>query len=450
MQLIAKSRRAVIAGSLGVAAVLLSVAPTAADVSSGLLGYWKFDDVNTSRIADSSGLGNVGVVGGNPEWTTGRFGNAINLTDSADHVVLPDSQALSRGTKTLTFWVKLASNKNYNMVYADKRGDYIAFNSAGDIRITWRNAAGAGKATDYRARNPLGTWTFYAVVFDVNGSNVRGSCYGNGELQHTFADDSGMTASPLTCLGARNSSGSLSLDGALDECRMYGRALSSSDVVEVYNGVQPAADEAPPTPCRNLVATKVIANEVHLAWNAATDNVYVMGYRVYRDGTCVGTSPTNTFADLGVSEESRHTYTVTAYDGMSNESSHSAPLDVSTPAKPADWPTAMFSVAPGTNIEVGVAVLLDGSLSTDDRPFEEVVGAYPNERTTDFDWDFGDGYVMNRDTFDRDNGPACLHYFMQPGVFNVTLTVTDTDGNRDSMVQRIRVTGEAPFPGFEL
>jgi len=450
MDILAEWRRTRILGVLAVSAVLLGVVPAVADVSSGLLGYWKFDGAKTGQVVDSSGLGNVGSISGNPGWTKGQFDNAINLTNTADCVLLTESQALSTGTKTFTFWAKLASNKNYNMVYADKRGDYIAFNSAGDMRVTWRNAAGVGKAADYRARNVVGTWTFYAVVFDVDGSNVSLSCYKDGALTYTSSDNSGITASPLVCLGARNAHGSLSLDGALDECRVYGRALTPSEIDDVFSGAQPDEDGEPPTPCGNLTATSVIANEVHLAWDAATDNVYVTGYRVYRDGTCVGTSPTNTFADLGVSEQSRYTYTVTAYDGMDNESAHSAPLEVSTPAKPADWPTARFTVAPGTNVEVGVAVLLDGSSSTDDRPFEEVVGSYPNERATDFDWDFGDGYVMNRGTFDKDNGPVCLHYFMQPGTFNVTLTVTDTDGNRDSMVQQIRVTGEAPVPGFEL
>ena len=59
------------------------------------------------------------------------------------------------------------------------------------------------------------------------------------------------------------------------------------------------ADVAAPTAPSNLHATAVTANEVDLAWDAATDDVGVTGYRVYRNGLALAdvdgaTSPTPT------------------------------------------------------------------------------------------------------------------------------------------------------------
>jgi hypothetical protein len=421
-----------------------------ADVSSDLLGFWKFDEESGTVAADSSGLGNAGRVGGNPVWTSGRFGNAINLTNNGGYVSLDEKSMFNISTKTITFWVKIQAHKNYNIVYADKRGDYIGFDSYGYVRASWRTASNTSMSLYYNSTNTLGIWAFYAFVFDVNGTGVNVSCYKNGLIQYFKFYNTGLTISPVICLAARSSSGDHYLNGAVDDVRIYARALTAADILDVFNGAQPNSDLQAPTVCSNLVATKVIANEVDLFWAPARDNIYVMGYRIYRNGIPVSTSPSNFFADLSVTQTSTYTYTVAAYDGMGNQSSQSSPVTVTTPAKPANWPTAIFNIEPGSTVEVGEAVFFDGSWSLDDQSFTNIVGTYPAEKTTDFDWDFGDGYKFKRSVGEMDNGPVFLHYFMQPGTYPVTLTVTDTDGNKDSMVKPITVYGTTPMAGFEL
>ena len=50
------------------------------------------------------------------------------------------------------------------------------------------------------------------------------------------------------------------------------------------------ADLAPPTAPATLQATSVAAHEVDLSWSAATDDVGVTAYRIYRNGLALATS----------------------------------------------------------------------------------------------------------------------------------------------------------------
>lgn len=107
-------------------------------------------------------------------------------------------------------------------------------------------------------------------------------------------------------------------------------------------GVYPflVVDTVPPTAPGTPVAGTVTDRSVPLSWTAATDNLAVTGYRIFRNGNQVGTSATNAFTDTGLTPSTGYNYAVTALDAAGNQSSASAALPVTT--KPADTvaPTA--------------------------------------------------------------------------------------------------------------
>jgi chitodextrinase len=108
------------------------------------------------------------------------------------------------------------------------------------------------------------------------------------------------------------------------------------------------ADTTAPTAPTGLTATAVGAGEVDLAWVAATDNVRVTGYLVFRNGTQVGTASGTTYADMTTVAATTYTYTVKAVDGAGNQSAASAGATVTTPAAPSTLtfaPTADTFVA---------------------------------------------------------------------------------------------------------
>ncbi len=89
-------------------------------------------------------------------------------------------------------------------------------------------------------------------------------------------------------------------------------------------------DTTPPSVPANLAVSGVTSSSVSLSWSPSTDNVGVAGYRVYRDGSQIGTATGTTFTDTGLSASSRHTYTVAAYDAAGNVSAQSSGVTATT------------------------------------------------------------------------------------------------------------------------
>jgi chitodextrinase len=89
------------------------------------------------------------------------------------------------------------------------------------------------------------------------------------------------------------------------------------------------------------VASAVTVTGLTLSWPAATDDVAVTGYEVFRNGVSLGTTPATTLtrAVTGLTPDTAYTFTVRARDAAANWSDPSAPLVVSTPPDTAA-PTA--------------------------------------------------------------------------------------------------------------
>ena len=92
----------------------------------------------------------------------------------------------------------------------------------------------------------------------------------------------------------------------------------------------PTADATAPSVPANLQGTGASASQVNLTWTASTDNVGVTGYRVYRNGSQVGTTASASYSDTGLSEVTSYSYTVSAYDAAGNASAQCGAVAVST------------------------------------------------------------------------------------------------------------------------
>lgn len=89
-------------------------------------------------------------------------------------------------------------------------------------------------------------------------------------------------------------------------------------------------DTQAPTAPTGLVSPSKTSSSISLSWNAATDNVGVAGYRIYRNGAGLATSSTTTFTNTGLSSGTSYTYVVRAFDAAGNESGASNSLTVTT------------------------------------------------------------------------------------------------------------------------
>ena len=135
--------------------------------------------------------------------------------------------------------------------------------------------------------------------------------------------------------------------------------LSGIEVFPVLGGG--ALETVPPSAPSSLAVSGLTLNSVSLGWSAATDNVGVMGYRIYRDATLIDTVTGLSFTDTGLASGVEYDYEVVAFDAAGNVSTP-ATVSATTLVPDTESPSAPLNLAatPGlTN------VLLSWDNSTD-------------------------------------------------------------------------------------
>ncbi len=228
-----------------------AIAITTANVSTGPVAVYGFDEGTGAIALDTSGNGNSGTVnvGG---WTkTGKFGGALSFNGTSSSVTVNDSASLDLSVgMTLEAWVNpTALNAQLWMsviikpLAAPDSVDFVLQGSSITTRLpstaistTLTNLSGSSLL-------PLNTWSHLAATYD--GTTMR--LYVNG-VQVASAAQTGPIApssQPLT-IGSNWS-------GLIDEVRIYNRALSASQILTDMN----SAVNPPPAPPSNL---RLLAN----------------------------------------------------------------------------------------------------------------------------------------------------------------------------------------------
>lgn len=118
-----------------------------------------------------------------------------------------------------------------------------------------------------------------------------------------------------------------------------GNSSAPSAAVTVRTTRAPQADTTAPSAPVNLHSMGETTSSIDLMWGAATDDVGVTGYRIYRNGQLVRSTSATRVMDTGLSAGTAYRYTVRAIDAAGNESPDSNVLTRSTSAAPAPVPT---------------------------------------------------------------------------------------------------------------
>ncbi|MEV6641369.1 PQQ-dependent sugar dehydrogenase [Amycolatopsis sp. NPDC051371] len=139
------------------------------------------------------------------------------------------------------------------------------------------------------------------------------------------------------------------------------------------------APSAPTKPTGSASGTTVTLN-----WTAATDNIGVRAYDVYRGGAKVGAvtgtataPPATTFVDSGLAANTSYSYYVVARDAQANVSPPSATTTVTTGAACGDSVCAVTQIATDTDIPWGLVTLPDGTILYTRRDAHDIVHLNP-------------------------------------------------------------------------
>lgn len=200
--------------------------------------------------SDTTQFGNDGIVGG-ATLTTDRFGYASNAYhfDGSDSIYVANSVQLNTDYTTIGFWIKVNELPAQGESYILSNGGWqqrwkISLPAHGKPVFT-TNATGISDM-DSNSPLPVGQWKYLTFVHDGTSDKI----YIDGALANEKAVAGALndTGYPLS-IGNNPIDGGNYFNGDLDDIQIYNRALSASEIADLY-----AAQNMAPMYADELVA----------------------------------------------------------------------------------------------------------------------------------------------------------------------------------------------------
>ena len=239
--------------------LLGSLARGQTTVNDGLLLYYPFDEDGGAIVRDASGGGRTGEVDGASWVAQGARGGAYRF-DSNEQCILADDAGLPQGDepRTMSVWIKL------NVLYPEMTTGLLtygshSYNHLSGVGMDWRNGRDqyyftqhGGVALSRQKMTQPGQWHHLAYVYEGEG---RHHLYVDGKPTDGMSELHGRLDTILSgALIIGGHPGSVGPNGGfLDEVRIYGRALSATEIQELSAAKDPEPKVAPAPPAPALV-----------------------------------------------------------------------------------------------------------------------------------------------------------------------------------------------------
>jgi hypothetical protein len=306
-------------------ATQLAAAQVQAAAVPNLVAAYSFNENASTTAFDNSGNTNNGTLLNGTAWTAGKNGSAVNFDGTDDFIQIADSNSLDiSGSGTFSAWVKLGALNRWHGVVSkgnandDGRGHNYAIEitNTNDIQCYIGNGTAVNTVTSPTAL-PLNQFTHVACTWD--GSSVK--LYINGVL-NTSATQTITPAANTSPLYLGQYGGNVDrMLGALDEVRIYNRALTATEIQSDMNTPLEPDTIAPTVSITSPTEGSTVSSTTNVTADAQ-DNVTISGVEFFVDGLSLGAEdtaapysiPWNTLAATNAT----HTLQAQARDGSGN------------------------------------------------------------------------------------------------------------------------------------
>lgn len=216
--------------------------------------------------------------------------NSILFDGTNDHVVLPD---FDLGTQfTFSCWIKTTSTGFGQLIArgntADNRGVYLAINNSVGL-LTAGGNSGTGWTVGNLSNTVIndGNWHYVVGVYNQTANSCVGYVDGVLGSTITITFDSNSYTPKNTKIGKnQNNAGAQYYSGNIAFVQIYNRALTASDVLDIYNNTKIAFS--------NIFASKIISTGLILSLDAGNTNSYPGSGTTWTDLTGNGRTGTLT------------------------------------------------------------------------------------------------------------------------------------------------------------
>jgi hexosaminidase len=214
-------------GSL-VAGLMVSAAPT------GGVAYWNLNEGTGTTAGDSWGT-NPGTLTGTT-WVAGKYGNGLSFNGTSSYVSVNKADVAVPWTAAM--WVNRTDSTAVSAALMSSTNGALKLEQYNNTnKVGFTKYGTADYAFNYTA--PTATWVHLTFV----GTSTGVSLYVNGAFQES---NTGVVNCPMTFIGCGKTSNDY-LKGSLDEVKVYSRALSVQEILDIYNNVTSTPSPTPAT-----------------------------------------------------------------------------------------------------------------------------------------------------------------------------------------------------------
>ncbi len=216
------------------------VAAQDASIDLGLVALYHFDETSGTTSADSSGNGNTATMVGGATFSSGVRGNAATFSGANQYTMLPIGIVSALTNFSISAWI----NQSRGAVgYGDRLFDFGTGTTVNMFVTTDADALRYAVTTGGHPAEenvltsgilPLQNWQHLAVT----QAAATATLYLNGvAVSHNGAETLHPSALGVTTqnwIGRSQYANDHYLAGEVDEFRIYNRALSAAEVMELY------------------------------------------------------------------------------------------------------------------------------------------------------------------------------------------------------------------------
>lgn len=241
----------------------------------GLVAHWRFNESNNGMIYDVSGNGFHGTIHGNPTWSTGKIGSALEFDGTSDYISITENKTslfstLSQlGQGSISVWFRVDYIPVINGIspifyygFSSPCTDFFDAANQGLIIEVGHSPIHLGSKRIYftiwadgctypsfcfDSRDSLkeGEWYHFVAVVGsdfntgyLNGEEIVNRRYNFGDSHYSQFFENAVVHEALWFgkgyWNARKDPSPVYFDGAVDDIRIFSRPLSNKEVKDIY------------------------------------------------------------------------------------------------------------------------------------------------------------------------------------------------------------------------